>query len=246
MSSAPPRTSSTRIVLWAGLAVVVIAAVVAIIASNTSDSKTVVALPAVSGTAGTAATTGPGLTTDSAGTAATTGPGLATVAETQPITVTGHALVTLPDSGADPAVNTIAPALAGKSFAGAPVSITPGKDGKLMVVFLAHWCPHCQREVPRIVQWMASPDAPKDVKVVAVATSTTSDRPNFPPSAWLAKENWKAPVIADTSDGAAAQAFGLSGFPFIALIDASGKVVARNAGELTVADLNKFVHAHLG
>jgi hypothetical protein len=41
------------------------------------------------------------------------------------------------------------------------------------------------------------------------------------------------PTLADSDDKQAADAFGLSAFPFFVAVDASGEVVARTSGELT-------------
>ena len=55
-------------------------------------------------------------------------------------------------------------------------------------MFLAHWCPHCQAEVPRIVT-LAKAGAFDGLDVASVATGTSSQYPNYPPSAWLARRS---------------------------------------------------------
>ena len=81
---------------------------------------------------------------------------------------------------------------------------------------------------------------------VAVATSTTSTRPNYPPSSWLAKAGWKAPTLADSEDGKAATAFGLNAFPYFVAVDGSGKVVARTTGEITTDEFANLATKSLG
>src|SRR5262245_58095868 len=77
------------------------------------------------------------------------------VPQTRPVTVTGAPLPAFQDTTNDAAVGKVAPTLQGTNFAGQPVTI--GKDGKpKAVVFVAHWCPHCQAEVPRISQYLQS------------------------------------------------------------------------------------------
>ncbi len=105
-----------------------------------------------------------------------------------------------------------------------------------VLVFLAHWCPHCQREVPVLVDWLAEHGKPSDVDIYGIATGSTKDRPNFPPSAWLEKEGWDLPTVADSADGTAGMSFGLSAFPFFVALDADNDVVARGSGELSTEE----------
>jgi thiol-disulfide isomerase/thioredoxin len=111
-------------------------------------------------------------------------------------------------------------------------------DGRpKMVLFVAHWCPHCRREVPLISKWINSGKAPKDVEIVTVATGTKSDYPNYPPSKWLRDAKWAPPVLADSKTYTAANAFGLSEYPYFVLLRPDGKVAARTSGEIPIVDL---------
>ena len=61
--------------------------------------------------------------------------------------MTGSPLPTHTEDAQNPAVGTAAPVLRGAGFDGTPVTI--GGDGRAtLVMFLAHRCPHCQRELP--------------------------------------------------------------------------------------------------
>ncbi|MDH3605896.1 MAG: hypothetical protein OER12_02755, partial [Acidimicrobiia bacterium] len=71
-----------------------------------------------------------------------------------------------------------------------------------------------------------------NVEVVAVSTGVDPRRPNYPPSKWLTPAAWPFPVVADSADGAMANAFGLNAFPFWVILDPGGTVIARNAGSL--------------
>jgi cytochrome c biogenesis protein CcmG/thiol:disulfide interchange protein DsbE len=166
--------------------------------------------------------------------------------QTRPVTVTGAALPELPQSGGDdPAVGKEIPELKGQSFAGAPVDIR--NDGRpKLVLFVAHWCPHCQREVPLLTSYLNSHPLPAGVDIYTVATATSSSRPNYPPSAWLSKVGWKAPTMADSDDGKAATGFGLSAFPYFVAVDGSGKVVARTTGEITTDEFAALATKALG
>jgi cytochrome c biogenesis protein CcmG, thiol:disulfide interchange protein DsbE len=163
-----------------------------------------------------------------------------TSTETSTITVTGTALARLPDSGADPAKGKPIPDISGSKFDGSTQSIT--KDGRAKVImFVAHWCPHCQREVPVITQWLKAGNGSPDVDLYAVATATSSDQPNYPPSSWLQKVGWPVPTIADSTKNDAANAFGLTAYPFFVVVDHNGNVVVRQSGELTTAQLAQLL-----
>jgi thiol-disulfide isomerase/thioredoxin len=154
--------------------------------------------------------------------------------QTQPVVVEGTALPAfVVGSESDAAVGQVPPTLEGKSFDGTPITIDPGDGQPKVVIFAAHWCPHCQAEVPRIVEWQQAGLLPDGVDVYGVSTGTTSTRPNYPPSAWLEREGWPFPTMADAADNVAAQAWGLSSYPFFVVLDADGKVVQRASGELT-------------
>ena len=49
-----------------------------------------------------------------------------------------------------------------------------------IVVFLAHWCPHCQAEVPVIQQWLDEGNLPDDVEMISISTSANELRGQFP------------------------------------------------------------------
>ena len=104
------------------------------------------------------------------------------------MTVRGNALEALPLKGSDPAVGKAFPEFSGTSaMDGQPLTIA--KDGRpKLVLFVAHWCPHCQREVPVIKKWL---DANKrtDFDVLAVSTAVDASKGNYPPLSWLTKEN---------------------------------------------------------
>jgi thiol-disulfide isomerase/thioredoxin len=142
-------------------------------------------------------------------------------------------------------VGTAAPALSGSDFAGDTVSFTPG-EGPAVLVFLAHWCPHCQAEVPRMVSWLEdNPDA-GGVEVIAVPTGTDPTAPNFPPSVWLERENWPAPIIVDDADSTAGTAFGVGSYPFWVMVGSDGTVVGRLSGELGEDQIGELMTAVAG
>lgn len=168
------------------------------------------------------------------------------VAQVRPVTVTGTPLPELSDPKADKAVGTKPPELSGQSFTGKAVSIVPGGKAKL-VVFVAHWCPHCRAEVPRLVEWMNSGTKPANLDVYAVSTAVDPGAVNYPPSSWLDKEKFVVPTIADDDQGSARAAWGLPGYPYMVLLKADGTVAARSSGELgSAAAIDAWVKAGLG
>jgi thiol-disulfide isomerase/thioredoxin len=162
------------------------------------------------------------------------------VEQTRPATITGTPLPQLPDRGTDPGIGMAIPEVRGHSFDGTPVNIV--NDGKpKLLVFVAHWCPHCQRVVPQVVSHLRENPQPEGVQLVAIATSTQKNLPNYPPSAWLADEQWPGQTLADTDHFEVASAYGLTAFPYFVAVDGNGKVVARTTGEITMDQFARIV-----
>ncbi|MFM8907538.1 MAG: TlpA family protein disulfide reductase [Actinomycetota bacterium] len=166
--------------------------------------------------------------------------------EFQNVVVTGEALPEFGKGETDPAIGMTAPVLEGFGFLGNEVTTTPGNP--MLLVFLAHWCPHCQAEVPVLVKWSQSGLVPEGLDVIAITTGSDETAPNFPPSVWLANEKWPElwPVLVDNKDQTAGNAFGLAGYPYMTLIGADGKVLWRNSGEISAEALTDAVNAALG
>lgn len=146
--------------------------------------------------------------------------------ETAPVDVAGEPLPMLSE-GTDPALGAPAPAIAGVSFDGDAVEADPGAR---VYGFFAHWCPHCQRELPIVEEWLDEGLLPDGVDFLAVSTAVESGADNFPPSAWFADVGYDAAVLVDDDQGTVANAFGLSAFPFWVVTDDDGAVVARITG----------------
>jgi len=168
------------------------------------------------------------------------------VEEFNSVEVAGDPLPEYSDSASDTAIGMTAPILTGKGFTGNTIVTGPGAP--TLLVFLAHWCGYCQREVPLLVQWNRDGLVPSGLDVIAIATSTDPASPNFPPSEWLAREEFPPlwPVMTDSGEKTAANAMGVSGFPFFVLLDSSGKVALRISGEIEMPVLTEQINKALG
>jgi len=174
-------------------------------------------------------------------------PGGVAAAEYQDVTVSGDALPQLPETGKDPAVGKAAPTISGYDLAGRPAKIDPGSDGKAtMVVFLAHWCPHCNAEVPVLNEWKEKGLVPPNLRVVGVTTASRQDQANWPPSKWLVAKKWAFDQFADSEKQDASAAYGVGGYPFLVFIDEMGNVTSRTSGEVPVEDITKAANAAAG
>lgn len=166
--------------------------------------------------------------------------------EAQPVTVIGEALAPRPEAGGDTELGAPAPTLEGFGFDGEPVTIEPGKDGQpIMIAFLAHWCEHCNYELPELVKWIDSGRVPDGLRIYAVATSLRENGVNYPPSDWFESEKWPFAVMADSKKFEAAEAYGLDGLPFMVVLDGDGNLAVRFAGETSAEDVDKSVRAAL-
>ena len=154
------------------------------------------------------------------------------VAQVSDVSIEGAPLPRFEGEEPDPAMEMRAPSFAATTFDGTEVSVLTGDGTAKVIGFFAHWCPHCQRELPRIADWMAVNQLPAGVEVIAVSTAVDPGSPNYPPSAWFTEEQWPAVVVRDSAESEIGDAYGLSGFPYTVGVTADGRVVARVAGEL--------------
>ena len=155
------------------------------------------------------------------------------VPQVSDVTFVGDSLPVFEETLGDPAVGAAAPGFAATTFDGVEVSVQPGDGTSKVIGFFAHWCPHCQRELPRITKWLAENRLPPGVEVIAVSTAVNPDSPNYPPSAWFEAEQWPAKAVRDSVESEIGDAYGLGGFPYMVVVDGQGRVVTRVSGELS-------------
>lgn len=168
------------------------------------------------------------------------------VQETADATVDGETLPAFDTANPaqDAALGQPAPQVTGQDFAGEETDLLV-EDEANVLVFLAHWCPHCQAELPLLVdEWRDG--LPDGVNVNAVVTAQDPNQNNYPPSSWLAREGWDHPVILDSETNAIAGAYGLASYPYFVVVDAEGSVVARTSGELGRDQINNLVDVAAG
>ncbi|MEQ1874200.1 MAG: TlpA disulfide reductase family protein [Ilumatobacteraceae bacterium] len=168
------------------------------------------------------------------------------IPDSQPVTVTGEVLPPFESAAGDLAVGMTAPLLSGLDFQGDAITVDATTDGPYMVVFLAHWCPHCNAEVPRLLDWKGSGAVPAELNVIGVATAVASSATNYPPHEWFSNRGWSWPVLVDESlgegeAGKAAVAYGATGWPYFVIVGADGLVKARISGEIEVSELQVIV-----
>lgn len=152
------------------------------------------------------------------------------VEESYPVQVDGDVLAPPPQDGeADAATGTLAPTLTGTDIYGDPITI--GDDGRAkVIVFVAHWCPHCQAEVPVIAELVANGDLPDTLDLYIVSTAVFSDRDNYPATDWLRSSGLDAPIMLDAQSFDGLVAFGAGGFPYSVYLNSSNEVVNRFQG----------------
>ena len=123
----------------------------------------------------------------------------------------------------------------------APIFSAPNENSEIVslekngnakaLLFLAHWCGYCQKEVPVVQGFIDLAGVPAGVDVIAIATSIDRGRENYPPQKWLADEGWSETQIYDL-DREIGNAYGLSAFPYWVFLDKDLNVVARRTGNL--------------
>jgi thiol-disulfide isomerase/thioredoxin len=146
-------------------------------------------------------------------------------------TITGKSLPQFDQTLDDPAVGKQAPDVKGQNFRSQPEEIAPNGKARF-IAFLAHWCPHCNREAPKLADFLRTTGLPANVDLTIVPTGSNSQAPNWPPSQWVKTMGLgNVQTVVDDQQQSIAAAYGLTSYPFMVMLDAQGKVVARRAGE---------------
>lgn len=115
--------------------------------------------------------------------------------------------------------------------------ITIGAPGQAqLLVFLAHWCPACDRELDTLRQ-LPGTTIPDDVQVIAILTAEDQLAPNWPAERWFTGRVPRMIAARDSADSELYSTYGLSQFPAWVAIDADGIVRQRVHGLLGLDDV---------
>lgn len=157
------------------------------------------------------------------------------------ITVDGDPLEPYDELVEDPTVGSAAPVVSGESFDGTPITIGGPTENPTMIVFLAHWCPHCNDEIPELIALDEAGELPEGLDVIGVSTAVDPSADNYPPSEWIDEKGWPWPTMADDADLTAIIAMGGTSFPFTVVLDEDGNVLARKAGTSSADEITAFL-----
>jgi thiol-disulfide isomerase/thioredoxin len=163
------------------------------------------------------------------------------------VTVEGDNLPFFDSTAGDVAVGVTAPTVTGETFDGQELTIGP--DGKAkIVVMLAHWCPHCQAEVPVVQGWLEAGGLPEGVDIygVTVLTNRVRDGRTWPPEDWLEDEGWTSPTIKDDQQSSIVNAYGMTGTPTYVVLGPDNENLGRISGEIGLGGLETLANLAAG
>lgn len=166
-----------------------------------------------------------------------------TTPTTGSVTVTGKALVPYSSSGRDPALGCLAPIIDGQNFKGKPVRIGGPTKLPTMVIAGAHWCPHCNEEIPQVSAWLAQDGQGDSFTPVLLSTAVARGQSHYPPKLWVLAVSWTGAIMADSPSDQAAIALGVAAYPTFILLNADGTVFQRFSGQVQLNDLEDRVGA---
>ena len=155
------------------------------------------------------------------------------------VSISGTPLPLFEDPNSDTAIGMPAPVVTGEGLDGSEIVIGQ-PDEPTIIMFLAHWCPHCQVEVPSVRQYLEENDV-SGVTFISVATGTDPTASNYPPGDWLEREDWPVPALLDDETSSAGDAYGLSAFPYWVVLDGDGVVQFRLTGAVPDEQLQMIV-----
>lgn len=128
------------------------------------------------------------------------------------------------------------PTIIGQSPRKEPATIGPAA-GKQVILVGAPWCPHCNRELPKLLDALLSGTLGQP-KITLVVTAQSPDYPNWPPGDWVYNTlRWPdsaGAVLLDDKSQTAATKLGTSAYPYFVFVDSQGRVGSRDSGEIGI------------
>ncbi len=139
----------------------------------------------------------------------------------------------------DRAIGLAVPGVAGPEYySNTELEIDPSDGTRRVWLIWAHWCPHCQAELPPLSAWFEENGSSYNADLVTITTSIDETRGN-PLMPYLDDSQFPFPVIIDADQELAAR-FGVSAFPFWVVTDADGTVMLRVTGRLNVDNVQRI------
>ena len=109
-------------------------------------------------------------------------------------------------------------------------------------LFVAHWCPYCQNEIPVVKNWIQNEQLfEQGINIVLVVTNINPDKSNYPPDLWLNRAEWEYPVIYDDNFSTLGKYFGVPAFPYWVFTEPDGTIAFRIAGSLSEEQLINII-----
>ncbi|MBS1886726.1 MAG: TlpA family protein disulfide reductase [Actinobacteria bacterium] len=125
-----------------------------------------------------------------------------------------------------------APPLPSKALRGPAVNLAALRGKPALVDFFASWCGPCAEEAPTLRRLSAA------MAGRATVVAVDWDDAGGPARAFVRRNAWTFPVLADTT-GAAGESYGLVGLPTSFVLDPQGRIVATFRGPQSEAKLRR-------
>ena len=93
-----------------------------------------------------------------------------------------------------------------------------------VMLFVQHWCPHCDGAVRAMTVWSASKP---EVRSTVVAFNTQPWKQNYPPSDWLQSLGWRGEIVLDNAENDLARYFGVDRSPTFVVVGNDNRVRLR-------------------
>lgn len=127
----------------------------------------------------------------------------------------------------------IAPQLPRAVLRGEPLTLAALRGRSVAIAFVASWCPGCRTEAPALERFAVSPAGRG--RLLAIDSSDPIRRDAH---AFVSRYHWTFTVL-DDANGATGDAYGVEHLPTTVILNADGRIVARDSGPQTVASLER-------